>query len=87
MPFASYGTNENLDSRTVTECRFTRVICGSGPSPYILRAARKKHVSQYTAKFPSNLDELLNNTYVDYVQSGGITEMNWNAWNLSLHTR
>ena len=28
---------ENLDSRTVTEHRYTRVIFGSGPSPYILR--------------------------------------------------
>ena len=28
---------ENLDSRTVTEYGYTRVIFGSGPSPYILR--------------------------------------------------
>ena len=73
MSFASYGTNENLDSRTITENRFTRVIFGSGPSPYILWATRKKHESQYNAKFPSTTDELRNNTYVDYVQSSGIT--------------
>ena len=77
MSFASYGTNENLDSRTITENRFTRVIFGSGPSPYILWATRKKHESQYNAKFPSTTDELRNNTYVDYVQSSGITEMSW----------
>ena len=62
---------ENLDSRTVTEYRYTRVIFGSGPSPYILGATLKKHVSQYTEKFPDTADALLNNTYVDDVQSGG----------------
>ena len=36
---------ENLDSRTVIEYRYTRVIFGSGPSPYILGATPKKHVS------------------------------------------
>ena len=61
---------ENLDSRTVTEYRYTRVIFGSGPSPYILGATLKKHVSQYTEKFPDTADALLNNTYVDDVQSG-----------------
>lgn len=71
MFFASYGTNENLDSRTITEYRFTRVIFGSGPSPYILGATSKRHVSQYTEKFPSTTYELRNNTYVDYVQSSG----------------
>ena len=62
---------ENLDSRTVTEYRYTRVIFRSGPSPYILGVTLKKHVSQYTEKFPDTTDELLNNTYVDDVQSGG----------------
>ena len=62
---------ENLDSRTVTEYRYTRVIFRSGPSPYILGVTLKKHVSQYTEKFPDTTDELLNDTYVDDVQSGG----------------
>ena len=56
-----------LDSKTVTEYRFTRVIFGSGPSPYILGATLKKHMSQYAEKVPSTTDELLNNTYVDGV--------------------
>ena len=45
---------ENLDSRTVLHYRFTRVIFGSGPSPYILGATLKKHVSQYADKMMSN---------------------------------
>ena len=62
---------ENLDSRTVTAYRYTRVIFRSGPSPYILGVTLKKHVSQYTEKFPDTTDELLSNTYVDDLQSGG----------------
>ena len=61
---------ENLDSRTVRQCCFTRVIFGSGPSPYILGATLQKHVSQYADKYPSTADELVKNTYVDDVQSG-----------------
>ena len=62
---------ENLDSRTVRQYRFTRVIFGSGPSPFILGATLQKHVSQYADKYPSTADDLLKNTYVDDVQSGG----------------
>ena len=46
------------------------MIFGSRPSPYILRVTLKKHVCQYTEKFPDTADALLNNTYVDDVQSG-----------------
>ena len=62
---------ENIDSRTARQYRFTRVIFGSGPSPYILGATLQKDVSQYADKYPSAADELLKNTYVDDVQSGG----------------
>lgn len=62
---------ENLNSRTVLQYRFTRVIFGSGPSPYILGATLQKHVSQYAEKYPTTTDELLKNTYVDDIQSGG----------------
>ena len=62
---------ENLDSRTVVQYRFTRVIFGSGPSAYIPGATLKMHVSQYADKYPSTTDELLKNIYVDDIQSGG----------------
>ena len=35
---------ENLDSRTLTEYRYTRVIFGSGPSPYILKVTLSEPV-------------------------------------------
>ena len=47
------------------------MIFGSGPGVRILGATLKKHVSQCTEKFPYTADALLNNTYVDDVQSGG----------------
>ena len=55
---------ENLVSRTVLQYRFTRVIFGSGPSPYILGPILQKYVSQYADKYPTTTDELVKNTYV-----------------------
>ena len=63
--------NENLDTRTVTEYRYTRESFGSGTSPYILGATLQKQVTQYAEMFPSTTDELLNNTYMDDFQSDG----------------
>ena len=56
---------DNLKERNIVQYRFTRVIFGSGPSPYILGA------TQYEEKYPDTVNELLLNTYVDAVQSGG----------------
>ena len=47
------------------------MIFRSGPSPHILGVTLKKIVRKYTEKFPDKTDELLNNFYVDDVQSGG----------------
>ena len=55
---------ENLNSRTVLQYHFTRVIFGSGPSPYILGPILQKHVSQYADKYPTTTDELVKNTYI-----------------------
>jgi len=62
---------DNLKERNIVQYRFTRVIFGSGPSPYILGAALEKHICQYEEKYPDTVNELLLNTYVDDVQSGG----------------
>ena len=69
MLFASYGTKTLIQERI--QSIDSQVIFRSGPSPYILGATLKKHVSQYAEKFPSTTDELLINAYVDHVQSGG----------------
>ena len=62
---------DNLKERNIVQYCFTRVIFGSGPSPYILGATLEKHIGQYEEKYPNTVNELLQNTYVDDVQSGG----------------
>ena len=59
----------NLEERKITAYRFTRVIFGSAPSPYILGATFEKHISQYEEKYPQTVKDLKENTYVDDVQS------------------
>ena len=44
---------DNLEEKRIRAYRFTRVIFGSGPSPYILGATLKKHLSQLTDRYPS----------------------------------
>ena len=61
----------NLEDRQIVPYRFTRVVFGSGPSPYILGATIQKHVAQYAEVFPQTVEDLLRDTYVDDVQSGG----------------
>ena len=62
---------DNLKERNIVPYRFTRVIFGFGPSPYILGATLEKHICQYEEKYPDTVNELLLNTYADDVQSGG----------------
>ena len=64
----------NTEERKIIEYRFTRVIFGSGPSPYILGATFGKHIAQYKEEFPQTVKDLQDNTYVDDVQAGGDSE-------------
>ena len=61
----------DLTDRKVMEYRFTRVIFGATPSPYILGATLQKHVSQYRFDYPETSKALMQDTYVDDIQSGG----------------
>ena len=58
----------DLQHRKVEEYRFTRVIFGSGPSPFILNATLQTHVKKYTEQFPKTCVQLLEDTYVDDIQ-------------------
>ena len=60
-----------MKERNIVQYCFTRIIFGSGPSPYILGATLEKHIGQYEEKYPNTVNELFQNTYVDDVQSGG----------------
>ena len=47
------------------------MIFGAAPSPYILGATLQKHVKQFQDEYPETTKALLEDTYVDDVQSGG----------------
>ena len=61
----------NLTDRQIVEYRFTRVIFGATPSPYVLGSTLQKHVKQFNKEYPETAKALLEDTYVDDVQSGG----------------
>ena len=61
----------DLVKRNIEEFWFTRVIYGSGPSPFIFNTFFQKHVEPFEEKFPETTEALLEDTYVDDIQSGG----------------
>lgn len=61
---------DNLTERNIVEYRFTRVIFGATPSPYVLGSTLQKHVRQFDKEYPKTAKALLEDTYVDDVQSG-----------------
>ena len=62
---------DNLKEQNIVEYRFTRVIFGAGPSPYILGATLEKHISSYSEKYPETVKVLRQDTYVDDIQFVG----------------
>ena len=62
---------DNLEDRNIISYRFTGVIFGSAPSPYILGSMLQKHISQYVEQYSETVVDLLKNIYVDDIQSGG----------------
>ena len=61
----------DLVKRNIEEFRFTRVVYGSGPSPFIFNTSFQKHVEPFEEDFLETTKALLEDTYVDDVQSGG----------------
>ena len=55
----------------VISLRLTRVIYGSGPSPFILNTSFQKNVEPFEEEVPETTEALLEDTYVDDIQSGG----------------
>ncbi|XP_065058471.1 uncharacterized protein LOC135686212 [Rhopilema esculentum] len=54
----------------VKEYRFTRVIFGSGPSPYLLNATLQRHLKKYEEEEPAVVQNVLPNMYCDDFVSG-----------------
>ena len=54
----------------VKEYRFTRVIFGSGPSPYLLNATLRRHLKRYEEQEPAVVQNVLPNMYCDDLVRG-----------------
>ena len=65
---------KSLKDKIVMELRFTRLIFGSGPSPYVLNAVMEKHLKNYESTYPITTKALQDDTYVDDVQYGDNSE-------------
>ena len=50
--------------------KFTRVVFGVGPSPYLLNATLNKHLSSFEDSFPTAVQKLKDSMYVDDVIMG-----------------
>ena len=55
----------------IQELRFTRVIFGSGPSPFLLGATIRQHMEQYKAEDPEFVDRVTKSLFVDDMVCGG----------------
>ena len=55
----------------VKEYRFTIVICGSGPTPYLLKATLQRHLKRYEE--PAVVQNVLPNMYCDDLVSGAVS--------------
>ena len=62
---------DNLKEQNIIEYRFTRVIFGARPRPYILGATLEKHISSYSEKYPETAKVMWQDTYVDDIQFVG----------------
>ena len=65
---------DSLAGRNIIEYRFTRVIFGATPSPYILGVTLQKHIKMFEEEFTATAQSLLEDTYVDDIQGGGDAE-------------
>ena len=58
------------DSETVTY-RFTRVLFGLAPSPFLLGGVLEHHLSSWSKKHPDEVERLRRGLYVDDILTGG----------------
>ena len=49
----------------IQELRFTRIVFGSGPSPFLLNGTFRKHFEKYQEVDPLFMKQILDNLYAD----------------------
>ena len=64
---------KDLASKQVETLRFTRVLFGLAPSPFLLAAVIKEHLQRYKMVNPELVEEIERSMYVDDLISGGET--------------
>ncbi|XP_066029903.1 uncharacterized protein [Pocillopora verrucosa] len=64
---------KDLASKQVDTLRFTRVLFGLAPSPFLLAAVIKEHLQRYKMVNPELVEEIERSMYVDDLISGGET--------------
>eukprot|EP00795_Rhopilema_esculentum_P011071 gene11071-19932_t len=64
------NAGDPVAEETTLEYRFTRVIFGSGPSPYLLNATLQRHLKKYEEEEPAVVQNVLPNMYCDDLVSG-----------------
>ena len=57
--------NVKEEHPVMRELRFTRVIFGSGPSPFLLNATIREHMKQYAENDPDFVRQVVKSLYVD----------------------
>ena len=60
-------------AKEVETLRFTRVVFGLAPSPFLLNGVIQQHLQNLETKFPETVNEVRKSLYVDDLISGGST--------------
>ena len=60
----------NVESPEIVEYKFTRVVFGLGPSPYLLNATFAQHLEQFEDLFENTVNRIRESLYVDDVVMG-----------------
>ena len=61
------------DCAPLETLRFTRVLFGLAPSPYLLQAVIESHLDVWSERYPEDVEHLRRSMYVDDLLSGGLT--------------
>ena len=63
----------DLQSKEIETLRFTRVVFGLAPSPFLLNGVIQQHLDSMKSRYPESVLEVRNSLYVDDLISGGST--------------
>ena len=64
----------DLQSTEIETLRFTRVVFGLAPSPFLLNGVIQQHLESLESRFPKSVMEMRKSLYVDDLISGGSTQ-------------